>query len=113
MNRRVAITGMSINTPLGDTLDGFLAALLRGRSAITRWKSIDSGRIYSKVGGDLSEYNVSAKLEQLTSVTPPDIHKRLRKLVPKSPFSTRLTSLVAVDAWHDAGFDREAPALDK
>src|SRR3954469_22961253 len=98
MNRRVAVTGMSINTPLGDTLDGFLAALLRGQSAITRWKAIDAGRIYSKIGGDLSDYNVSAKLNKLTSVTPPDIHKRLRKLVRNSPFSTRLTSLVAVDA---------------
>jgi 3-oxoacyl-(acyl-carrier-protein) synthase len=104
---------MSINTPLGDTLDGFIAALMRGQSAITRWKSIDTGRIYSKVGGDLSDYNVSAKLDKLIPVTPSDIHKRLRKLVAKSPFSTRLTSLVAVDAWHDAGFDRKAPPLDK
>ena len=39
--RRIAITGMSINTPLGDTLGGFLEGLLAGRSAITRWKTLD------------------------------------------------------------------------
>ena len=40
--RRVAITGMAINTPLADTLDGFLEALLAGRSAVTNWKTLDT-----------------------------------------------------------------------
>ena len=53
--RRVAITGMSINTPLGDTLDGFLNGLLDGRSAITNWKRVSDPPIYSKVGADLTD----------------------------------------------------------
>ena len=104
MNNRIVITGMSINTPLGDALDGFLSSLLAGRSAITRWKAIDSSQIYSKVGGDLSDYDVAAKMEILRASTPADIHKRLRKLISKSPWSTKLTMLMAVDAWLDAGF---------
>jgi [acyl-carrier-protein] S-malonyltransferase len=39
--KRIAITGMAINTPLGDTLDGFREALLCGASAVTRWKELD------------------------------------------------------------------------
>ena len=56
---RIVITGMSINTPLGDTLDGFLNGLLAGKSAITNWKNLDVSRCYSKVGADLSEYDVA------------------------------------------------------
>jgi len=93
---------MSINTPLADTLDGFLAALLEGRSAITRWKTIDADAIYSKVGGDLSKYEVDRKISSLQPCTPEPILKRLRRLVPRSPWSTKLTMLAAVDAWLDA-----------
>jgi 3-oxoacyl-[acyl-carrier-protein] synthase I len=109
---RIAITGMSVNTPLADTLDGFLAALLAGRSAITRWKSIDAGAIYSKVGGDLSCYDIDARVHDLEAAVPEAIHKRLRRLVPRSPWSTRLTMLSAVGGWMDAGLVDEAPAAD-
>ena len=109
---RVVITGMSINTPLGDTLDGFLGALMAGRSAITGWKTIDAGKIYSKVGGDLSDYDVAGKVDQLRARLPADVHKRLRKLVAKSPWSTRLSMLTAADAWIDAGFAARPPAAE-
>ena len=59
---RIVITGMSINTPLGDTLDRFLAGLLQGKSALSRWKGLDVSRCYSKVGADLSGYDSAAKL---------------------------------------------------
>jgi 3-oxoacyl-(acyl-carrier-protein) synthase len=94
---------MSVNTPLGDSLPGFLDNLLAGRSAITNWRAFDTGRIYSKVGGDLSSYDVPAKLSRLADVMPAESHKRLRKLVSRSPWSTRLTMLLAIDAWLDAG----------
>jgi len=109
MNSRVVITGMSINTPLGDSLDGFLASLLAGRSAITRWKSSSFANIDSKVGGDLSDYDVKAKTESLRTRTSADIHKRLRKLISKAPWSTKMTMLMALDAYLDAGFDRQPP----
>jgi len=101
---------MSINTPLGDTLDGFLAALFAGRSAITRWKTIDADPIYSKVGGDLSQYDIEGRIRQLQPRTPEAVYKRLRRLVPRSPWSTRLTMLSALDAWLDAGWGGGAPA---
>jgi 3-oxoacyl-(acyl-carrier-protein) synthase len=107
---RIVVTGMSINTPLGDTLGGFLDSLLAGHSAITAWKSIDAGPIYSKVGGDLSRYDVEDKIRRLESCIPEPVSRRLRRLVPRSPWSTRLTMLTAVDAWLDAGWQTAAPA---
>jgi 3-oxoacyl-(acyl-carrier-protein) synthase len=97
---------MAINTPLGDTLDGFLAGLLAGRSALSRWKTLDTSRIYAKVGADLSEYDVAAKVRSLEARVPADVWKRMRKLVSKAPWSTKLTMLMTIDGWLDAGLDK-------
>ena len=83
--RRVVITGMAINTPIGDSLDSFYDNLVAGRSAITRWKYIDTSRCYSKVGGDLSEYDVQGKVAELKDRLPGEKHKHMRKLVKKAP----------------------------
>lgn len=103
MSKRVVITGMSVNTPLGDTLDGFRDALMAGRSAIRRWVAFPTDRVYSKVGGDLSDYDVDAKLVSFEGRIPSDMHKRLRKLVARVPWTTKLSMLLAVDGWLDAG----------
>src|SRR5262245_42907270 len=99
---RVAITGMSINTPLGDTLDGFLEGLLAGRSALSKWKSIDTSNIYSKVGADLGEYDIAAKAASLEARIPADMFKRMRKLITRVAWSTRLTILMTLDAFLDS-----------
>jgi 3-oxoacyl-(acyl-carrier-protein) synthase len=101
--RRIVVTGMAINTPLGDTLDAFREGLLGGRSAITRWKFFDTAKVYSKVGGDLSGYDVKARVAALESILPADTWERLRRLTIKAPFSTRLSMLLAADAFRDAG----------
>jgi 3-oxoacyl-(acyl-carrier-protein) synthase len=101
--KRIAITGMSINTPIGDTLDGFLANLLAGKSALSRWKKLDTSRIYSKVGADLTEYDVKAKVAALEGQVPADVHKRLRKIIKGAPWSTQLSMLLAVEGARDAG----------
>jgi 3-oxoacyl-(acyl-carrier-protein) synthase len=89
---------MSINTPLSDRLDGYLDALLAGKSAITRWKNLDVSRCYSKVGADLSEYNVETKLNELEGRLDPKAFKRSRRLVSKAPWTTKLSILLALDA---------------
>jgi 3-oxoacyl-(acyl-carrier-protein) synthase len=101
--KRIAITGMSVNTPLGDSLEGFLDNLLQGRSAITRWKTLDSSGIYSKVGGDLSEYDIEAKVSSLRERISEELIRRVRRLMRYSPWSTKLSILLAVDAFLDAG----------
>lgn len=102
-NKRIAVTGMSVNTPLADTLEGFRDGLFAGRSALSNWKKFDTSRIYSKVGADLSGYDVAAKVRSFEGRLRPEMYKRLRKLVAKAPWSTKLTLLLAADAWIDAG----------
>lgn len=103
MNKRIAITGMSINTPLGDTLPGFLDALMAGRSALSNWKAFSTDRVYSKVGGDMSDYDVAAAVADLDGKIPADVHKRLRKLSNRVAWTTRHSMLLAAKGWLDAG----------
>ena len=108
--KRVAVTGMAINTPLGDNLDVLLEGLLAGRSALGNWTGFDTSRIYAKIGADLSQYDVSAKLASLEARLPPEMHHRVRKLVGRVAWSTRLSMLLAVEAYVDAalaGFDHD------
>jgi len=101
--KRVVITGMSINTPLGDGLDGFLNNLLQGRSAITRWKTPEATGIYSKIGGDLTDYDIPGKASSLRERIPASMALRLSRLMSNSPWSTKLSILLAVDAVLDGG----------
>jgi 3-oxoacyl-(acyl-carrier-protein) synthase len=94
---------MGIITRLGDDLDTFYKSLMEGKSGITQWHGIDTSRIYSKVGGDLHDYNHAAKLAVLKEKLPVDQYKRLRRLVKRAPFTTKLSMLCAVDAFLDAG----------
>jgi 3-oxoacyl-(acyl-carrier-protein) synthase len=103
MSKRVVVTGMSVNTALGDTLDGFRDGLMAGRSAISQWRAFPTDRVYSKVGGDLSHYDVDAKLASLEGRLPADVFKRLKNLVKRVPWTTKLTMLLAADGWLDAG----------
>jgi 3-oxoacyl-(acyl-carrier-protein) synthase len=107
--QRVVITGIAVNTPLGDTSDAYFDSLMAGKSAITRWKFADTSHIYSKVGADLSDYDTNAKLTALSPKLDLALFKRLRKLVSRAPFSTRLSLLCAADAYLDAGL---SSALD-
>jgi len=108
MSKRIVVTGMSVNTAIGDTLDGFRDSLMAGRSALSNWKAFATDRVYSKVGGDLSHYDVDAKLASLQDRVPADVHKRLRKLVGRVAWTTKLSMLMAVDGWLDAGlFDAD------
>ena len=103
MSKRVVVTGMSVNTALGDTLEGFRDGLMAGRSAISQWKAFPTDRVYSKVGGDLSHYDVDAKMTSLEGRLPADVFKRLKNLVKRVPWTTKLTMLLAADGWLDAG----------
>jgi 3-oxoacyl-(acyl-carrier-protein) synthase len=103
MSRRVAVTGMSVTTPIGDSLDAFGQSLMEGRSAITHWKAFPTDRVYSKVGADLSQYDIDAAVAALDGQIPPDVHKRLRKLAGRVAWTTRFSILLAVKGWLDAG----------
>ena len=101
--KRVVITGMGINTSLGDTLDDYHAGLMAGRSAISEWKFFDNPAVYSRIGGDLSHYDGKAKLARIREQLPDQVYRRTRKLCKKAPFSTEISMTCALDAWIDAG----------
>lgn len=110
--KRIVITGMGINTPLGDTPQKFYDNLIAGKSGISKMKSLDTSKIRCKIGGDLGDYDIKARLKELKEILPEDMFKRLRKIAKTAPFSTKITMLAAVDAYLDAGllnydFDRE------
>ena len=104
---RIVVTGLGINVPIGDTLDSYFDSLMAGKSALCRWKFTDTSGIYSKVGGDLSDYDHDAKLAALRGVLPDDMHKRMRKILKRAPWSTKLSMLCASDAWINAGLSHE------
>lgn len=103
LDDEIVISGMAINTPIGDTLPVFLDSLYAGRSALGRWHSLDVSNCYSKVGADLGDYDTEARVEALRTVLPADVWRRLVKLHVSLPWSTRITTLLAVDAFLDAG----------
>ena len=112
-DKRIAITGMSINTPLGDTLPDFFDGLMAGRSAVSNWKAFATDNVYSKVGSDLSEYDVAGAVARLDGQIPADVHKRLRKLANRVAWTTRHSMLLAVKGWLDAGLFEHAYDEDR
>lgn len=110
---RVVVTGMGINTRLGDDLDTYYENLIAGRSGVTQWTFFEHDGVYSKVGGDLSDYDQAVKTEALREVIPEEVHARLRKILRTAPFSTGLSVLCAIDAWLDAGLEFDAEPWDR
>lgn len=97
--RRVVVTGMSVNTPLGDTLGGFLDSLLEGRSALGCWKTPDATRVV----GEMFDYDVTVRASLLAESVPGEVGRRLLKLIRSASWSTNLSMLLAADAFLEAG----------
>jgi 3-oxoacyl-(acyl-carrier-protein) synthase len=102
-NRRVVITGMATINPLGDTLDGYYANLIRGKSGVKRWESLDVSGIECKVGGDIGNYDCAGALERLQEKLPEETRKKVRKQFKTATFSCKTAMLCALEAYADAG----------
>ena len=103
--RRVVVTGMGVVTAIGETLTEYRDSLQAGRSGITRWKQMD-GRIYSRIGGDLSDFDLKAHLARVGADYPPDLVEQALRLLRATPLSGRLTAAADLQAFLDAGLDR-------
>jgi len=102
--KRIVVTGMSINTPIGDTLDSFLNNLLAGKPATCRWKTLNTERIAAKVGADLGEYDIVGKIRTYEGKIPKEVYDKMLKLGSKFPFSISVSLQVAVEAFLDSGY---------
>src|SRR5688572_22421524 len=104
-DRRVVITGMGVTTVLGDTPAAFWDGLVSGRSGITRWKKFDDPRYYSKVGGDLSEFNLKAHLSRVGAAYPQALVRQCQSLLRSTPPAGHLAAAAALQAYMDAGLE--------
>lgn len=107
----VVVTGMAANTMLGDDLATLARNMYAGRSGVGTWKNMDPAHCRSKIGGDLSEYDISAKLTRLETRLPEEVLMRAKRLLRRVPWSTRLSILLALDACLDASLLGEGADL--
>lgn len=103
LKKRIVITGMGVVSPIGDTLDDYYNNLINGKSGIKKMASIDTSRIRCKIGGDLGDYDVKGKLEELKDKIPETSYKKMKKIIKTAPFATKLTMIAAAKALIDAG----------
>jgi 3-oxoacyl-(acyl-carrier-protein) synthase len=103
-NRRVVVTGMGIMTPIGDNLNDYYRNLIAGKSAITKWRYLDTSKIRCKVGGDLGDYDYKKYItETLKPKLPEEVYRRLNRILETAPLATRMTVLTVAQAYIDAG----------
>jgi 3-oxoacyl-(acyl-carrier-protein) synthase len=100
--RRVVVTGMGIVCTVGENLAEYRASLLAGRSGITRWKKMDP-RIYSQIGGDMSDFDLCTHLAHAGADYPHELVERAGRLLRATPLPGRLSAAAALQAFVDAG----------
>ncbi|AMO94704.1 beta-ketoacyl synthase, C-terminal domain protein [Collimonas fungivorans] len=104
---RIVVTGIAINTPIGDTLDNVGNNLLSGKSAIGYWQNIDTSNTYSKIGGQLRGYDIEGKLHTFEGRIPDIVLARAKRVFKQTNKGVQRSVLMAMDAWLDAGlFER-------
>jgi 3-oxoacyl-(acyl-carrier-protein) synthase len=101
-DHRIVVTGLGVVTTIGETPAEYCDSLMAGRSGITRWKSMDE-RIYSKIGGDLSDFDLRAHLSRVGAHYPSDRVAQALRLLRVTPLPGRLTTAAALQAFTDAG----------
>ena len=106
------ITGMALNTPLGDSVPGVLTALLAGQTGIGPWRAFPTPPLGSHVGGDLSAYDIPAKLAAISGDLPVAVAQRLGRMMRRVPWSARLTLLAAADAACQARYWSSEPVAE-
>ncbi len=111
-HRRVVITGMGVVTTLGENPQDYCCALQAGRSGITAWKG-EAACGYSKIGGDMSDFDIKTHLQAVGAAYPVDLTKKAQKLLRKSPLAASLTSAAALQAYVDAGLPAAALAPER
>jgi 3-oxoacyl-[acyl-carrier-protein] synthase I len=116
-DKRVVVTGMAAFTPISNTLTELWDGLMAGKSAISRFTSVDTSNIHARVGGDIQAViDFKGELQKLREVLPDARYRHLRKIFKGAPFAARLGLLAAVRAWESSGLgfddDRDIDPFD-
>jgi 3-oxoacyl-(acyl-carrier-protein) synthase len=99
---RVVVTGLGIVCTIGENLVEYRDSLMAGRSGITRWKRLDE-RCLSKVGGDLSDFDLRAHVARVGSAYPSALVERANQVLRATPLMGRITAAAALQAYVDSG----------
>jgi 3-oxoacyl-(acyl-carrier-protein) synthase len=99
---RIAVTGMGVVSPLGQSTAEYHEALMAGRSGIRRWRDVDE-RVLARVGGDMSDFDLDAHLARHGTSYNADLATRLRRTLRATPLPGKLTAAAALQAFTDAG----------
>lgn len=99
--KQIVITGMGIVSPIGQSLQSFMQSLHSGHSGITKWKRTFNDN-YSRIGGDMSGFDLKAHLKMIGNDYPPDLQKRARKALRTTPQSGQMTAAAALQAYTDS-----------
>jgi 3-oxoacyl-(acyl-carrier-protein) synthase len=111
--REIVVTGLGVVSTVGCAPGAFIDALLAGRSGITLWKEDLDARPYSRIGGDLTEFDLSAHLDSVGAGYPATVKERARKLLRSTPLSGRATAAAALHAFVDAGLREGSPPPER
>lgn len=111
--QRVVITGLGIVTTLGQDLNTYYQALMNGKSGITRWKNPEDERCYSKIGGDLSDFNVSEYFSKNQARYSPKALSSAEKILANVPTLWSVSSIASFQAFHDAGLQNHKYESDR
>ena len=97
MRRKIAVTGMGIVSPIGNDIDAFWEALLRGRSGAGPVTKFDASGLESRIAAEVKDFNPEIWMDK----------KEARKMALFSQYAVA----AAVQAWRDAGFDEAGEKL--
>lgn len=100
---RVVITGLGVVTPLGDNVADFRQGLMTGRSAIRHWKRYNGPTMLSKIGGDMSDFDVAEHLASAGASYPAELLQRAKKTLRQTSVPTHWGACAAMQAYVDAG----------
>ena len=91
MKRKIAVTGLGVISPVGNDINSFWSALLRGESGAGPVTHFDASQLESRVAAEVKDFNPGLWMDK----------KESRKMALFSQYAVA----AAVQAWRDAGFD--------
>ncbi|HUX41289.1 MAG TPA: beta-ketoacyl-ACP synthase II [Rectinemataceae bacterium] len=97
MNRRVAITGYGVISPVGNDVPSFWNSITNGKSGIGPVTKFDASKLEARIAAEVKDFDTNPYMER----------KDARKMALFSQYAVA----AAVQAWRDAGF-AEPPAAE-
>jgi 3-oxoacyl-[acyl-carrier-protein] synthase II len=114
--RRVVITGLGAVTPCGNTAADTWAALIAGRSGISRITRFDATGCTAQIAGEVRNFDPARTLPAVLHPRGPAAEPLTQALTPKDVKKfgrfTHLGASAAVEAYADSGLDAHRAELD-